>query len=166
MNQKWIYICAQKQMESTHTRILILAHWSSPKTSSAHAKNCVAQPSSVFHSVFVDTLVGILFFKTPTSCWFLFPMIPSRYPIGTRRVSQGGKNKGERVVSFYVMQWPPHPQGRVFQNNGPPRLELPENISTVGKIHIWTILNTSKETSKFVWQHFEIQNLFWVKINF
>jgi hypothetical protein len=47
------YICAQKQMESTHTRILTWLIDQAQRLVSAHAKTSVAQPSSVFRSVFV-----------------------------------------------------------------------------------------------------------------
>jgi hypothetical protein len=48
--------------------------------------------------------VGILFFKTPTSCFFGgSPMIPSRYPIGTLRVSQGEeKEKWWHFVAWHL----------------------------------------------------------------
>lgn len=85
-----------------------LAHRSSPKTSSAHAKNSVAQPSSFFHSVFVDTLckkpVGILFFKTPTSCCFYFlvshdtQLVPSGY--------HKEKKRKRKSSELYIVQRP------------------------------------------------------------
>ncbi len=76
-----------------------LAHRSSPKTSQCSCKNqCCTAQLGFSQCICIDTLVRNLlvfcFSKHPQVVFvFGLPMIPSRYPIGTLRVSQGEKKE-------------------------------------------------------------------------